>query len=84
MTKPTVSGSDFISNSDKIFFFLNFLSMPARSGHLGQIYNLFKYGSLCFSALSYLPAVLKCGVGHGDSDICGLVFLAVKGTSFRA
>ena len=58
--------------------------MPARSGHLGQIYNLYKYGSLCFSASRYLSAVLEYGVGHGDSDICGLVFLAEKGTSFRA
>ena len=48
--------------------------MPARSGHLGQMCNLYKYGSLCFSASRCLPAVLECGVGHGDSDTCGLVF----------
>ena len=48
--------------------------MRARSGHLGQIYKSLLVWRLCFGASRCLPAVLECGVGHGDSDTRGLVF----------
>ena len=73
MPKPTVWGSDFILNSDKIKKKI-FCPCVQGQGTWGRFINLYKYGRLCFGASRCLPAVLECGVGHGDSDTRGLVF----------